>query len=57
VITQDTANHIFIDLHTERQGDLLGNSGIAQLGFRCFIATSDELFLRSFRSRPMTVPR
>ena len=26
---QDTANYIFIDLHAESQGDLLGNAGAA----------------------------
>src|SRR5215467_11671399 len=37
---QDTANHIFIDRDAESQGDLLGNAGEPQLGFRLFISTT-----------------
>src|SRR5215470_3932611 len=37
---QDTANHIFIDRDAESQGDLLGNAGEPQLGFRRFISTT-----------------
>ena len=38
VTGENPANHVFVDLDVERQGDLLGDSRTAQLGLRCFIS-------------------
>ena len=54
VNAQDTANNILVDLDTESQRDLLGNSGTAPVGVPPFHFHDgvDEFLLRSLRPRP-----
>ena len=40
VMSENPANHVFVDGDVERQGNLLGDSRQPQLGFRCFISTT-----------------
>ena len=60
VTCENSANHVFVDLDVERQGDLLCDSRTAQLGLRCFISTTkwmmDEFRAGSFRTGlPMAI--
>jgi hypothetical protein len=43
VNTQDTANHVLVNIYAKRQADLLGNPRAAPAGFRCFISTMAEM--------------
>jgi hypothetical protein len=53
--TQDTTDHILIDLDAESQRDLLGNAGTTPIGITPFHLNNgvDYLFLRSFGSLSM----
>ena len=52
VMGENPANHVFVDLGVERQGDLLSDSRTAQLGLRCFISDDrmNEFCAGSFRA-------
>ena len=49
---ENPANHVFVDLDVERQGDLLCNSRTAPVGIPLlhFDDRTDELCARSFRA-------
>ncbi len=40
VMSENPANHVFVDWDVERQGDLWAIRGQPQLGLRCFISTT-----------------
>ena len=52
VRTQDTANHVFINVDEESQRDLPGNAGTAPVGITSFHCHDeiDEFFFRSLRA-------
>src|SRR6266851_6794806 len=52
VIGKNPANHVFVDLDVERQGDLLGDSRTAPVGITLlhFDDHTDEFCPRSFRA-------
>ena len=52
VIGENPANHLFVDLDVERQGDLLGDSRTAPVGITLlhFDDYTDEFCARSFRA-------
>jgi hypothetical protein len=52
VTGENPANHVFVDLDVERQGDLLCNSRTAPVGIPLihFDDRMNEFFARSFRA-------
>ena len=52
VMGENPANHVFVDLDVERQGDLLGDSRTAPIGIELlhFDDRMNEIYARSFRT-------
>jgi len=52
VMSENPANHVFVDWDVERQGDLLGDSRTAAIGITLlhFDDRTNEIYARSFRT-------